>query len=176
MPWHCQMNELALSSMVNPGSIHEGANQLILFRLSGDTWQQESFILLVSEGKVFSEWLPRWDSSEKLESYLEKIKINFNAINENYVAVVVAQLAERSLPIPEVHSSNPDIGKFLQNINLLSTVLYWKDENKRKRGWNGPFLTMKIMMMLLCVNKTRSLTLTLLLVQLNGSRVHPFKR
>ena len=37
-------------------------------------------------------------------------------------AVVVAQLAE--LPIPEVRFSNPDTGKFLQNIYLLSTVLY----------------------------------------------------
>ena len=50
------------------------------------------------------------------------------------VAVVVAQLAERSLPIPEVRGSNPDTGKFLKNIYLLSTVLHWKDENKRKRG------------------------------------------
>ena len=38
--------------------------------------------------------------------------------------VVVAQLAERSLPIPEVRGSNPDTGKFLKNIYLLSTVLY----------------------------------------------------
>ena len=40
------------------------------------------------------------------------------------VAVVVAQLAERSLPIPEVRGSNPDTGKFLKNIYLLSTVLH----------------------------------------------------
>ena len=53
-------------------------------------------------------------------------------------AVVVAQLAERSLSIPEVRGSNPDIGKFLQNINLLSTVLYWRDKNKRKRGREWP--------------------------------------
>ena len=31
----------------------------------------------------------------------------------NYWAVVVAQLVERSLPIPEVRSSNPVIGKKL---------------------------------------------------------------
>ena len=37
-------------------------------------------------------------------------------------AVVVAQLVERSLPIPEVRSSNPVIGKNLLNICLLSTV------------------------------------------------------
>ena len=40
------------------------------------------------------------------------------------LAVVVAQLVERSLPIPDVHSSNPVIGKklFKFNICLLSTV------------------------------------------------------
>ena len=32
---------------------------------------------------------------------------------EKIDAVVVAQLVERSLPIPEVHSSNPVIGKNL---------------------------------------------------------------
>ena len=39
-------------------------------------------------------------------------------------AVVVAQLVERSLPIPEVRSSNPVISKnlFMLNICLLSTV------------------------------------------------------
>ena len=38
--------------------------------------------------------------------------------------VVVAQLVERSLPIPEVCGSNPVIGKnlFISNICLLSTV------------------------------------------------------
>ena len=46
-------------------------------------------------------------------------------------AVVVAQFVEQLLPIPEVHGSNPVIGKnvFIFNIGLLSTV-YWKDENK----------------------------------------------
>ena len=38
-------------------------------------------------------------------------------------AVVVAQLVERSLAIPEVRGSNPDIGiLFILNICLLSTV------------------------------------------------------
>ena len=38
--------------------------------------------------------------------------------------VVVAQLVERSLPLPEVSGSNPVIGKkiFILNICLLSTV------------------------------------------------------
>ena len=54
--------------------------------------------------------------------------------------MVVAQLEERSLPIPEVCGSNPVIGKnlFILNICLLSTV-YWKDENKEKEAGDGPF-------------------------------------
>ena len=53
----------------------------------------------------------------------------------------VALLGKRLLPIPEVCSSNPVIGKnlFILNICLLSTV-YWKDENKEKDGWEWPFL------------------------------------
>ena len=57
-------------------------------------------------------------------------------------AVVVAQLVERSLLIPEVRGSNPVIGKKLLNICLLSTV-YWKDENKEKEAGIGPFLKKK---------------------------------
>ena len=55
--------------------------------------------------------------------------------------VVVAQLVERSLLIPEVGGSNPVIGKnwLISNICILSTV-YWKDENKEKEARNGPFL------------------------------------
>ena len=44
----------------------------------------------------------------------------------SYWAVVVAQLVERSLPIPEVRGSNPVIEY------LLSTVL--KDEKKKRPG------------------------------------------
>ena len=55
-------------------------------------------------------------------------------------AVVVAQLVERLLPIPDVRGSNPVIGKnlFILNICLLLTV-YWKDENKEKEAGIGPF-------------------------------------
>ena len=55
-------------------------------------------------------------------------------------AVVVAQLVERLLPIPEVCGSNPVIRNFLciLNICLLSTV-YRKDKNKEKEAGNGPF-------------------------------------
>ena len=55
--------------------------------------------------------------------------------------VVVAQLVEHSLLIPEVRGSNPVIGKNLLILNMciLSTV-YWKDENKEKEAGNVPFL------------------------------------
>ena len=43
---------------------------------------------------------------------------------KSFGAVVVAQLVERALPIPEVHGSNPEIGinLFRLNICLQSTV------------------------------------------------------
>ena len=48
-----------------------------------------------------------------------------------FKVVVVAQLEERSLPIPEVHGSNLVIGKNF--ILKIYRKLYWKDENKEKR-------------------------------------------
>ena len=50
----------------------------------------------------------------------EKNQTNKNVGRE----VVVAQLVEWSLPIPEIRGSNPVIGKklFISNICLLSTV------------------------------------------------------
>ena len=55
-------------------------------------------------------------------------------------ALIVAQLLEWSLPIPEVRGSNSVISKnlFIWNICLLPTV-YWKDENKEEEAGNGPF-------------------------------------
>ena len=54
-------------------------------------------------------------------------------------AVVVTQLVERSLPTPEVHSSNPVIGKlFYQHLSVYCQ-LYWKDKNKEKEAGNGQF-------------------------------------
>ena len=44
-------------------------------------------------------------------------------------AVVVAQVAERLLPIPEIQGSNPGIGIFLKKSNDLQIIL----ENKQKR-------------------------------------------
>ena len=51
--------------------------------------------------------------------------------------VVVAQLAKRSLPTPEVHGSNPVIGEVL--LSIVNGQLYGKDENKEKEAGNGPF-------------------------------------
>ena len=66
----------------------------------------------------------------------------------------VAQLVERLLPIPEVHGSNPVIGKnlFILNICWLSTV-YWKDENNEKESRNGPFLKTMAIVIKLCGDK-----------------------
>ena len=47
--------------------------------------------------------------------------------------VVVAQLAERSLPIPEDLGSNPAIGNFCRTYLLLTDCR--KDEKKRGRDW-----------------------------------------
>ena len=46
--------------------------------------------------------------------------------------MVVAQLVELSLPIPEIHGSNPAIG------NIIYYQQYWKDENKEKEAGHGP--------------------------------------
>ena len=50
------------------------------------------------------------------------------------MAMVVAQLADRSLSIPEIHSSNPNFGKFYLPIVHLNG----KDENKEKEVGIGP--------------------------------------
>ena len=54
------------------------------------------------------------------------------------MAVVVAQLVGHLLPIPEVRSSNPVIGKIYIEHCLLSTVLK-KMKIKKKEAGNGPF-------------------------------------
>ena len=76
---------------------------------------------------------------EMIRNYLQVnwiVNNSFSRLGE----VVVAQLVERSLPIPEVRGSDPVIGKklLISNICILSTV-YWKDENKGKEAGNGPF-------------------------------------
>ena len=52
----------------------------------------------------------------------------------------MAQLLERSLPIPEVCGLNPVIGKIYLNIEHLFTVnCVLKRQNKEKEAGNGPF-------------------------------------
>ena len=52
-------------------------------------------------------------------------------------AVVVAQLAEQSLPTPEIHSSHPVIA--LVFIEYFLTVNSIEKTNiKEKEPWNGP--------------------------------------
>ena len=53
------------------------------------------------------------------------------------LAVVVAQLVERSLPTPEICGLNPGIGKFFIN-QIIYQVYHRKDENKEKEAGNGP--------------------------------------
>ena len=52
--------------------------------------------------------------------------------------MVVAQLVERSLPIPEVCGSNPVIGKKLYG-NLFTVNCIKKTNIKKKEAENGPF-------------------------------------
>ena len=49
----------------------------------------------------------------------------------------MAQLAERSLPTPEIRGSNPAIGN-ISNI-FICQLLSRKDENKEKEARKGPF-------------------------------------
>ena len=59
--------------------------------------------------------------------------------------MVVAQLVEHSLPIPEVRGSNPVIGKylFISNICILSTVCVEKTKIKKKRPGMAHFFKKK---------------------------------
>ena len=56
------------------------------------------------------------------------------------MAVVVAQLIERALPIPEVCGSNPVIGKNLYIEHLFTVNCIEKMKIKKKVAGNGPFL------------------------------------
>ena len=52
-------------------------------------------------------------------------------------AVVVTQLTQRSLPVPDDPGSNPLIGNF--HLTYLLLIVWRKDENKDKEDVNGPF-------------------------------------
>ena len=54
--------------------------------------------------------------------------------------MVVAQLVEQPLLIPEVRGSNPVIGKNLYIEHLFIINCIEKRKIKEKRGRNGPFL------------------------------------
>ena len=60
-----------------------------------------------------------------LAEWYEDLSFWYNSQTKMVIVreVVVAQLVERSLSIPEVRGLTPDIGKILLNICLLSTVL-----------------------------------------------------
>ena len=51
------------------------------------------------------------------------IKFDAQRIIFTVRAVVVAQLVERSLPIPEISGSTPVIGKFLYTTNCIKNLL-----------------------------------------------------
>ena len=53
----------------------------------------------------------------------------------------MAQLVEQLLLTPEIRGSNPVIGKFFYYWLYLN--LYWKDENKEKRGREMPIYFLK---------------------------------
>ena len=68
------------------------------------------------------------------------------------LVVVVAQLVEWSLPIPEVRGSNPVISK---NLLILNNFVYCqlcieKTKNKEKGAGNGPFFLKKNMLLFGC--------------------------
>ena len=64
------------------------------------------------------------------------------------MAVVVAQVVEQPLPIPEVRGSNPLIGKNLYIEQLFNVKCIEKTKIKEKEAGNGPlektFLTNNI--------------------------------
>ena len=66
--------------------------------------------------------------------------------NKHSWEVVVAQLVEWSLPIPEVCGSNPITSKVFIEYSLLSTVL--KRRKKEKEAGNGPFFLKKSLALL----------------------------
>ena len=68
------------------------------------------------------------------------MRVETSEIKTLRLAVEVAQWVERSLPTPEIRSSNPSTGKIL-NTNC---TLKRKGENKEKEAENGPSLKTKI--------------------------------
>ena len=84
-----------------------------------------------TKSSIISSNLFRGSSIDKILSRQKIIKSKF------LWTVVVAQLAERSLPTPEICSSNPDISHKIFDRNYLATEIQkrWK---KEKEAGNGP--------------------------------------
>ena len=84
------------------------------------------------------------DNTKLISHYRPLCQTNIKDKQTVYWAgeVVVAQLAEQLLMIPEDPGSNPVISNFYLNIYLLLTVCR-KDENKEKEAENGPFFLKK---------------------------------
>ena len=109
------------------------ANQCALFQHSTVMLLYKLFMTFKPEKHKFTSDL--FFIGKDPEVHLTKIVIyvfivtNISTLQVS-MTVVVAQLVEQSLPIPEVCGLNPVISKnyYILNICLLSTV-YWKDEN-----------------------------------------------
>ena len=82
-------------------------------------------------------------------------------------AVVVVQLAEQLIPIPEVCGSNTDIGKFYKEHFLLATVLCWKSKIKREERLGWPFIKKDLAITAQTFCFTSSLILVCALLLLN---------
>ena len=64
-------------------------------------------------------------------------------VNSNSGSGCVAQLVERSLPIPEVSGSNPVI-KFIYIEHLITVNCVLKRQKERKRGREWPIFQKKL--------------------------------
>ena len=105
-------------------------------------------IFIVANGQILKNNLTIWSHwsglmnilSVFLVTRLERLRHDYFRDSKllQYKEVVVAQLVERSLLIPEVRGSNPVIGK---NLFIYWTIVYCqlcKDKNKEKEAENGP--------------------------------------
>ena len=99
-----------------------------------------SQILQRYEVQVNKNFSKREKSFIQFLTRLEK-RLKTFVINIRLWAVAVAQLVERSLPIPEVRGSNPVIAKFIDhlfNVNWIEKI-----KIKKKEAGNGSFFIKK---------------------------------
>ena len=81
---------------------------------------------------------------QQIGSLLTRVVLRMQNKETQCRAVVVAQLVERWLPIPEVRGSNPVIGKNLLILNNYWILCIEKTKNKEKEAGNGPFKKKKL--------------------------------